>query len=267
MINNIDMYCVTNKKLIYLEKLPYHLAGVGTESFDEKYIIPNSLVNIMHKEKNYSELSFHYWIWKNKLSFCQKKWIGFCQKRRFWLRSGSKVDKINLNNLGDNVLKNINEENSHYDSFICESIKVSNVKKIKLIKRGWKNLIKHPSIFIDKNKQTINLHFDMHHGYKNLEKAINLLEERDQNEFHKYVNVRNYFNPHIMFITKPKIAKKWFDDLFPWLERCEDIFGFEGLKGYDTTRIYAYLAERYLSFWFKRYTNYKELPWIFLNDK
>ena len=33
----------------------------------------------------------------------------------------------------------------------------------------------------------------------------------------------------------------------------------------DSTRIYAYLSERYLSFWFKKYTNYKEQAWTFLD--
>ena len=47
---------------------------------------------------------------------------------------------------------------------------------------------------------------------------------------------------------------------------CEKVFGFEDLNGYDTTRLYAYLAERYASFWFKKYTNYKEQPWLFIND-
>ena len=28
----------------------------------------------------------------------------------------------------------------------------------------------------------------------------------------------------------------------------------ENLKGYDQTRLYAYLSERYLSFWFKKYS-------------
>ena len=68
-----------------------------------------------------------------------------------------------------------------------------------------------------------------------------------------------------MFIAKKKIMQKWFSILFPWLKRCEDRFGFENLKGYETTRIYAFLSERYLSFWFKKYTNFKEHPWVFLN--
>ena len=136
---------------------------------------------------------------------------------------------------------------------------------MKLIKRGWRNLINNPTIFFDENKHTISLHFDMHHGYKNLEIACDLLNIEDRNEFKEYVNNKNYFNPHIMFISKPHIAKKWFDTLFPWLEKCEKKFGFNKLEGYDTTRLYAYLAERYLSFWFKKYTKYKEFPYLTMN--
>ena len=53
------------------------------------------------------------------------------------------------------------------------------------------------------------------------------------------------FNPNIMF-TKPEIADKWFSTLFPWLLRCEDVFVLT--IRVMTTRLYAYLAERYLSF-------------------
>ena len=83
--------------------------------------------------------------------------------------------------------------------------------------------------------------------------------------FRKYVNSSYEMNPHIMFITRPEVAYKWFKSLFTWLEKCESIFGFHELKGYNTTRIYAYLAERYLSYWFKNYSKYKEHPWTFID--
>ena len=67
-----------------------------------------------------------------------------------------------------------------------------------------------------------------------------------------------------MCIAKPEILEMWFKNLFTWLLRCEDEFGYKNLKDYDTQRLYAYLAERYLSFWFKKYTKFKELPWITL---
>ena len=95
-----------------------------------------------------------------------------------------------------------------------------------------------------------------------MNKAIKLINKKDRNEFRHYVKTNTSFNPHIMFIAKPKIIKLWFNDLFEWLARCEKVFGFKKLEGYDTTRLYAYLAERYLSFWFKKYTKYIEWPYI-----
>ena len=69
-----------------------------------------------------------------------------------------------------------------------------------------------------------------------------------------------------MFISKVNILDKWFSTLFPWLERCEKQFGFKELVGYDKTRLYAYLAERYLSFWFKKYSKHKEENWVQLDN-
>ena len=53
---------------------------------------------------------------------------------------------------------------------------------MKMIKRGLRNIMKDPSIFFIKKKQTIKLHFDMHHGHKNLDKAINLLDQEDRED-------------------------------------------------------------------------------------
>ena len=106
----------------------------------------------------------------------------------------------------------------------------------------------------------------MHHGYGNLEKAIEQLDEENREDFKNYVNKFDSFNPHIMFISKPKIIDKWFESLFSWLEKCEKIFEFENLKDYDTGRLFAYLAERYLSYWFKKNTTYKEENWTQLEN-
>ena len=126
-MSNIDMYCITNKKLSFLEKLPYFLGGVGKENFNNKYILPKTADNILYKEKYYSELTFQYWVWKNKLRDCKKEWIGFCQKRRFWVKPGTNLNSVNLDNLNNNILTQIDPSYQNYESFICSSIKVSNV--------------------------------------------------------------------------------------------------------------------------------------------
>lgn len=261
----IKIFCVTNKVLNYFKNLPLTFAGVGQNYFPKNYLLSNNLKNIYYKEKYYSELTFHYWFWKNMLNKIPKNfWVGFCQKRRFWLKS-RKIDyEIGRSNIYKNILRIIPKEWNNVESVIVDPIYVNKIKKMKLIKRGFKSLIKDPSIFFDTKKQTVKLHFDMHHGYGNLDKAIDLLNKNDKSDFTQFVNTSNSFNPHIMFISKPEIASRWFSTLFPWLFRCEKVFGFKKLYGYDTTRLYAYLAERYLSFWFKKYTKFVEWPIVTL---
>ena len=122
-----------------------------------------------------------------------------------------------------------------------------------------KSFLKKPSILFNEKKRTLKLHFDMFHGYGNMDKAIDKMNDRDKNDFRNFMNNNYKYNPHIMFISTPEIANSWFESLFTWLFKCEDIFKFEDLKGYETERLYAYLSERYLSFWFNKYS--KVLPW------
>ena len=261
----IKLFCVTDKPLPSLEDSCLNLVGVGKELFNNKYLDCSKKENIYYKEKNYSELTFHYWYWKNLLQNEDAEWVGFCQKRRFWIKSSSINKNITSENLVDHLLVEPENDWRKFDSMLCSPINVSGAKKIKILKRGWRNIIFNPGLIFKKNSETIKIHFDMHHGHKNLEKAIKVLNNKDKNEFNDFVNIQKTYNPHIMFITKSEIANEWFKDLFEWLFRCEEIFGFENLKGYDTMRIYAYLAERYLSFWFQKHTKFKNSPWVFIN--
>ena len=79
------------------------------------------------------------------------------------------------------------------------------------------------------------------------------------------MNNETSFNPHNMFICKTEILKKYYNEVFPWLEKCESQFGFNDLEGYGLKRIYGFLAERFLSYWFKKNYKVKELPIIVKN--
>ena len=261
-MEKLEIYCITNKRVNFLENSNYNLAWVGKEARPNNYIRCDNQKNIFYKEQHYSELTFQYWYWKNLLDLNNKNWIGFCQKRRFWIKNDVAIEHINKDNILNHLLFEPQEEWKNFESIICKPISVSGVKKMKLIKRGWKNLIKDPTIIFNNQKKNIALHFDMQHGYGNLDIAIDQLQEEDKKDFKNFVNDNSLFNPHIMFIAKTEIANAWFKNLFAWLERCEKKFGFDSLKNYDTKRLYAFLAERYLSFWFKKYTKHKEQSWI-----
>ena len=264
-MDKLKIFCITNKEKLYLEKLDLDLVGVGKENFPKKYIQCLEGDNIQHKEQHYSELTFHYWFWKNQLkNYDENTWIGFCQKRRFWIKEKMKIN--NIKDLKENLLISAPNSWGDYEAILCEPIDISRIKNMKLLKRGWRNIIENPFILFDKNKRNIKLHFDMYHGYKNLQKAIEVMNDNDRDDFKNFVNTKSIFNPHIMFIAKRKIINKWFESLFSWLFECERVLGFDKLKGYDETRLYAYLAERYLSFWFKKYTKSLDWPWIFFED-
>jgi hypothetical protein len=264
-MKKIEMYCVTNKVVEHLHKTNYNIGWVGKEKSPRSYVNCADEDNIFFKEKYYSELTFHYWYWKNRLNLQNVRWIGFCQKRRFWIKKKSTGKKIDYLNFRDHILDDLPTEFLDYDSILCNPINVNNVKKSKLFKRGFRSIIKDPSIIFNTNKQNLLLHFDMHHGYGNMEKAIKLINVEDRVDFLDYLKNSTSFNPNIMFIAKSSIANKWFNVLFPWLLRCEKVFGFSKLSGYDTQRLYAYLAERYLSFWFKKHTNYLNWPWTLVD--
>ena len=265
-MNNIKIYCVTDKEVSFLDNLTYEIGWVGRTETPKNYIECNKKDNIFFKEKYYSELTFHYWYWKNLQDLnVNKDWVGFCQKRRFWANTRTNNIKSHDISSGNFFLNKAPLSWKNYDSIICDPIDLSNVNIIKIFKRGFRSVIHDPLILFDKNRRTIKLHFDMHHGFDNLIKAANLLEKEDRSDFIEYINVSTSFHPHIMFIAKPNIANLWFSALFPWLNRCEKLFGFENLSGYDTQRLYAYLAERYLSFWFKKHTKSLSYPWIFFD--
>ena len=80
-MKNLEIFCVTDKHFNYLEKLKYNLVAVGKNKFPKKYLRCDYGDNIFYKEEYYSELTFHYWFWKNKLKKYKNRniWIGFCQ--------------------------------------------------------------------------------------------------------------------------------------------------------------------------------------------
>ena len=77
-MTKLSIYCVTNKRIKFLENYPYNLAWVGNQVAPINYLKCDDKKNIFFKEKYYSELAFHYWYWKN-LDFVKKEDFGLNQ--------------------------------------------------------------------------------------------------------------------------------------------------------------------------------------------
>jgi len=262
------MYCLSlnPSHLDIIKKIGYKAVGLGDSDFSEDWLRDNKGTNITKKNKYYGEYTFHYWIWKNNLDNLNEGWVGFCQYRKFWTKDKINTTNITLEKFNQSILKKIPDNWSQYESIIGEPFFVNEFKFSKFIKNNFNTMLKSPSLFFNKNKRNIKFHFDMMHGKGNLSKAINLLDEENKEDFKKFVEDNISFNPHNMFICKSKkILKSYYDSVFPWLMRCEKIFGFDNLKGYGLQRIYGFLAERYMSYWFQKNTKFKIIP-IYFKD-
>ena len=265
----MDIYCVTHKKMDFIEELKLIPVAVGKTECPKHYVNEKAGINISYKNLNYGELTFHYWFWKNKLkNYSKNEWFAICHYRRFFLKD--KIDmsmniEIELNTLKSKLIYQPLDNWKDCDVVLCEPTNLGNQKKMKLIKRGFKSLIKNPLIFFDKKKHNIKLHFDMNHGYGNLEKAANLLPEKDKKDFMAYVSSKTWLIGHCIFISKnKKLMDKFYSNLFSWLSECEKIFGFDS-NSYDTKRIYSFLTERYMPFWFEKYSKVLTWPWVYFD--
>jgi len=263
----MDIYCITHKRMDFIEKLKLIPVAVGETECPTNYVNEKKGKNISHKNRNYGELTFHYWFWKNKLkTYLVDEWFALCHYRRFFIKDNINISndtEINLENLKSKIIYTPKEEWKNCDVVLCEPTILTN-KKMKLIKKGFKSLIKNPLVFFDEKKHTIKLHFDMFHGYGNLDKAINLLNENEKKDFEEYVNTRTSFSANVMYLSNNAIiVDKFYENLFSWLEKCEEIFDIKDTNVYGLRRMYTFLAERYASFWFEKYSKVKYSPWLF----
>ncbi len=262
------MFCISlnPNHLQKIKSLEYLPVGLGDKKFSKDWYQDKTNENISQKNEYYGEYTFHYWLWKNYVDKLDDRWIGFCQYRKFFVKeqNNSKIDS--LETLSKIILKNIPESMEKYDVILGDEFKVNKLKISKFVKRDLKKIILNPSLLFDNSKRNLKFHFDMWHGNGNLDKAIDLLSNEDKNNFNDFVNNNISFNPHNMFVCKSKkILKNYYNTIFPWLKKCEDLFGFNKNADYGGKRMYGFLAERFLSYWFKKNAKYKTVPIIGLD--
>ncbi len=257
------MYCICLHDKIYetIKQLGYIPVGLGDKISLNVWLRDNLGENISEKNKYYGEYSFHYWLWKNEIDQIEDgTWIGFCAYRRFW----SNNKKILSNSNKNNFLRDIPVEWNNYDTILGQQFFINKMKLSKLVKHSLKPLLNKPSAIFEKNRN-IKFHFDSFHGFGKLDKAIDLLNSDDRNDFRKFTEQNVSFNMGNMFVCRSKnIIKNYYNSVFPWLKKCEKIFGFKS-GTYGETRIYGFLAERYLSYWFNKYTKPLIWPIIFFD--
>ena len=264
-MKNATVFCLTldPEHEDIIKKLSFTPVGLGNKKFSKNCFTDKSGKNISIKNPFYGEYTFHYWLWKNYLKKINSEWVGFCQYRKFFTTEKITEKNISFENFKKIIINKIEEEDvNKYNCILGNKFSVENYKISKIFKHYFTNFLTNPSLFFIKKKRTLKLHFDLYHGKGNLDLAIDLLDENNKNDFKSYMSNNTEFHPHNMFICRTEILKGYYDVVFPWLKRCESIFDFNNFNDYGQKRIYGFLAERFLSFWFLKNFKVKELPII-----
>ena len=250
--------CLDNNYYKIVKKLNYIPVGLKNKDFKKGWLLDNTKKNISKKNPYYGEYTFYYWYWKNLLKYKKKnEWIGFCSYRELW---GNKK-KIKTNSI-TSLLNKLPKEWSGYEAVIGKPIQLKKPSVMKILKYGKISLIRNFKEVFSK-KMTIRFQFDMFHENGALDKAITLLPIKYRNEFENYVKTESSFNQGNMFVSNSKkVINKYFSEVFSWLKKCEKIFGFN-LHGYSKIRMYTFLAERFLPYWFKKNTKCIEWPVVY----
>ena len=261
-MSELNIYCMSLYDSNYetIKNLGYIPVGLKNTNFSKDWLRDNTLDNISEKNPYYGEYTFYYWYWKNLLKLKKEnEWTGFCSYREYW----GKKEKIDSSNLKDLVLQEPHNDWKNFDTIIGEPIFVGGTKLMKILKYGKLALLRNPMSILSNKGKTIRWQFDMFHGVGNLDKAIDLLPDKDRDDFRYFTRNESSFSRGNMFISRSsKIMNSYFSEAFEWLYKCEKVFGFN-LEGYGKIRLYTFLAERYLPFWFKKYTNYLEWPVVY----
>ena len=257
-------FCLTHKYNSKLEKINYTNVGMGNSNFPSNWLRDNTGENISDKNKYYDMYSFHYWLWKNYLDkIKENEWICFSNYRRFWL---SNLPFQETDHLKNKIIQTPPKDWNGFDTILTEPTDLSKIKISKLFKKGKKLLVKNPSLIFRPKKRNIKFHFDLMHYEGNLDKALEVIDRKERNDFTSYLNTNTSAPVWNLFCCSSKtILNDWYESVFTWLFKCEEIFGFENLKGYETGRMYAYLAERYLPYWFKKYSKTRTWPTYYYN--
>jgi len=264
------IFCTSHKTINYLDKFYPAIQMVGCSNtivFPNSWHKSNEKKNISVKFFSYADLVGHYYIWKNFLDkYNQDSWIGFSQYRRLWIKNKI-VRNIELNLLDKIILTDLDESWNEYDAIIPPAFFFRKQKK-EIIKNFLLFPIKR-DISLLKYKTTVLEQFAQSlgpFGKDLIFEIIQYLPASESYDFLEFLKSRTHLSAHGMYISKVKIINQYSNLIFEWFLKCENIINKNNnLPLIKNSRIFQYINERFLDYWFSKYC--KALRWSMIMHK
>lgn len=195
----------------------------------------NTGINIAEHNKNYAELSGHYWVWKNFLPITNAEYIGFCHYRRFLDFNFTQMEGLPFKP----ILKS--EFNEIFKKYSEENIM---------------NCIEGYDIILPKKFYFLSPVYNQYIGFhpkKDIDIALLLLKEICP----EYLKVaRDFISGKelytcLNFIMKKELLNEYMEWIFKILMAVEARSDWSQYKDYFDIRTPAYIAERFFNIWLK----------------
>ena len=118
----------------------------------------------------------------------------------------------------NDILNEVPNEWEKYETIIGNKFELTGIKLMKLLKYGKISFLRNPKALF-KSGRSIRFQFDMFHGNGVLDKAIDVLDEKERDDFRKFVIEKILTIKEICLFVNHKIL---------WMNITEQYLG--GLK-------------------------------------
>lgn len=200
-------------------------------------------INIALKNKNYAELSGHYWVWQNFLPKTDVKYIGYCHYRRFLDFNFTQMENVPFKPIirtkFEKIFKKYTEQNildciSDYDIVLPQKILLNGIVYAQYLR--W-------------------------HPLKDINLALNIIRDY----YPEYVETAKDFMSSnrmyscMQFVMKKELFNEYMTWLFDILFKLEKETDWSEYSNYFNIRTPAYIAERFFNIWIEHNIKAKNL--------
>ena len=223
-------------------------------------------INIAEKNRDYGELTAHYWVWKNFLPSFTGDYIGFGHYRRF----------LSIRNRWSEWLKRkyVTPSHAKFSRLFGEVYTLDTFRAFcgdadAIVPRKLRFWLKRRRFF--RQKQTVLSQFTSFHPKSALEMCLSVIAQRHP-DYVPYCDA--FFKGNsgwfwLNFILRKELFADWCEWIFDVLGALEEECGRSTYETYNTERAPAFLAERLFNVWLlkqqaEKGLKVKETPLYFL---
>ena len=124
------------------------------------------------------------------------------------------------------------------------------------------NLLKYKTTVLDQFAQSLGPF-----GKDRIFEIIQYLPTSESYDFLEFLKKRTHLSAHGMYISRVKIINQYSNLIFEWFLKCENIINKNNnLPLIKNSRIFQYINERFLDYWFSKYYKVLRWPMIMYNE-